>query len=140
MKRCIWIASMLCIMLTANSCGKKKEGDARFATPSKTYEVWTKTAVRGDFAANIECVTKASVSFMDSQAKQREEFMERMVQAAKIFNNYVIDSENIKGDKAVVVIKEPKTGGSVAIPFQYEEGSWKVDLIAMFSGFVQGSN
>lgn len=137
MKRYILITSMLCALLfAASSCGGKREGEERFATPGKTYRVWVETAVTGDFATNMECVTKASRRFMDSQAKHRAEFMERMTGAAKIFNSYLIVDENIKGDKAVVVIREPESGDSIAVPFLYEEGGWKVDLIAMFSGMV----
>lgn len=138
-KRYIWIASMLCALLAVSSCGEKK-GEDRFSAPAKTYAVWVETAVKGDFVTNMECITRASMKFMDGQAKHRTEFMERMVEAAKIFNKYIVVDENIKGDKAVVVIREPESGDSVAVPFQYEDGGWKVDLIAMFSGIVKGSN
>lgn len=129
---------LIFLMFVAITSCKKKTEDARFSTPGKTYAIWLKTAVEGDYAANIECVTKASIKFMDTQAKFRMVFMERMMQAAKGYSNYSITAENIKGDKAVIIITEPKSGNSIAIPFQYEDGGWKVDMIAMFSGMVQG--
>ena len=135
-KKYFWFALLFFLLF---SCEKKAE-DVRFSTPGKTYDIWLRTAIEGDYAANIECLTKASRKFTDSQAKQRMVFMERMVGSAKVYKNYDIVGENIKGDRAVVIIREPKSGDSIAIPFQYEEGGWKVDLIAMFSGFVQGAN
>lgn len=130
---------ILLIFFAISSCNKKAE-DARFSAPGKSYAVWLKTAVEGDYAANIECVTKASVKFMDSQAKFRMVFMERMTQAAQGYSNFSVTSEKIKGDKAVVIITDPESGNSIAIPFQYEDGGWKVDLIAMFGGAVRRSN
>lgn len=136
LNRYLWIASAVCTLLFANSCGEKKRGEERFATPGKTYAVWVETAVTGDFATNIECVTKASRRFMDNQVKHRAVFMERMMQSAAIYSNYSVTAENIKGGKAVVVIRDPESGASIAVPFLYEEGGWKADLIAMFSGMV----
>lgn len=126
---------VLLMFLGASSCKNKAE-NVVFTSPGKTYAVWVETAVRGDLAANMECITRASKKFMDGQAKHRAVFMERMMQSAKIYSNYSVVGENTKGDKAVVIISDPKSGDSIAIPFLYEEGGWKVDLIAMFSGMV----
>jgi len=134
----IWIVLIAVTFVLATSCGEKRQTDERFSTPVKTYAIWLDTAVKGDYAANIECVTKASVKFMDSMAKHRTVFMERMMAAAKLYDTYDILDENIKGVKAVVVLSEPQSGQSIAVPFLYEDDGWKVDLITMFSGMVKG--
>lgn len=119
-----------CLLLS--SCTGEKKVDERFSTPKKTYALWLDTAVKGDIVANEECMTNASRRFMDQQAKFRDLFIQRMTQSAVVFMNYSISDEKIKEDKAIVVIREPKSGHAIAVPLQLEEGGWKVDLIAMF--------
>lgn len=130
----LWVFG-ICIILLAVSCARK-EADERLASPKKTYNIWLEASLRGDISLIMECMTRASQRFMDIEAKNKDIFIARMVEYANIFGKYNIADEKIKGDKAVVVIIEPKSGSAIAVPFQYEDGGWKVDLIAMFSGMV----
>lgn len=133
------VAACFACVLFLHGCAEKKI-DERFSTPKKTYEIWLDASIKGDIPAGMECITKASQKFMEIETKGRSIFMERMVQSAQVFKDYPVADEVIKGDKAVVVIREPRSGSAIAVPFQYEDGGWKVDLIAMFSGLVRGSN
>lgn len=119
--------------LIACSCAEKVP-DERFSSPLKVYEVWLQTAIDGDMSANLECLTGASLKFMDRRSKSRELFIARMAGSAKVFRNYSVENEKIKDKRAVVMIVEPKSGNRITVPFLYEEGEWKVDLIAMFGG------
>lgn len=133
-----WISALICVLLLFSSCARKVE-DERYSSPRKTYSLWLEVSIKGDIAATMECLTKASQKFMDIQAKNRDLFIARMVEYSMVFERYEVSEEKIKGDKAVVVILEPDSKNVIAIPFQYEDG-WKVDLIAMFSGMAAGGS
>lgn len=131
--RSIKIVMLLSVLCSAVSCSEKK-ADNRFSTPGSTYALWLDTAVKGDMAKNMECLTIASQRFMDAQASLRDVFIDRMVSSANIFENYSVEAEKIEGTRAIVLIRESKSGHAIAVPFLFEEGGWKVDLIAMFGG------
>lgn len=134
-KNSLFIVAAIIISLLIGSCSNQA-ADERFSSPAKTYSLWLDSSSKGDIPTNMECMTKASQKFMDLQSKKRDIFISRMVQSANIFKNYSVVDERIKGDKAIVLIKDPKSGHSVAVPFQLEGGELKVYLIAMFSGIV----
>ena len=133
--RDIFLPLILLLAVMASSCAKK-DIDERFSSPKKTYALWLTASIEGDVANSMECMTRASQKFMDIQTRMRDLFIERMVSSAKIFSNYSVSEERIKGNKAVVLIRELKSGHSIAVPLMYEDGGWKVDLISMFSGMV----
>ena len=112
----------------------KAEVDSKYSTPRKTYVYWLEVSQSGDIAENLKCLNGASRKFMDLQVKNRDIFIDRMTRSAMIFKNYSIAGEKMRGGKAVLVLKEPKTGNTIPIPFMKEDGEWKVDLIALFSG------
>lgn len=132
---CLRHITLFCILTLVLSCAKK-EIDERFSTPIKTYNHWLETSLKGDIVKNMECMTKASRKFMDSQAKMRDIFIQRMTASAEVFSKYKVSNEKIKDNRALVVIRDSDSGNAIAVPFLYEEDGWKVDLIAMFSGQV----
>lgn len=123
---------LLFVLLTLPAC-TDKDVDERFSTPRKTYNLWLGASLNGDIPLNMSCLTKNSQKFMEQQSKNRDVFIARMTQSAAIFSNYSISEERTKGEKAIIVIKEPKSGNSIMVPLQNEDGEWKVDLIEMFS-------
>lgn len=127
--------AVLIICMALLSCtGKKADVDERFSSPKKVYALWLEASLKGDIPATMEYQTRASQKFMDMQAKNRDIFIGKMVQAAAVFNSYSITDERVSGERAVVVIRNAKSGDAITVPFRYEEGGWKVDLIAMFGG------
>ena len=132
MRSLCYLLLLLCLTAPMNMACSKAEVSDRYSTPRKTYAYWLEVSQSGDIAENLKCLTKPSRKFMDLQAKNRDVFIERMILSANIFKNYSIAGEKSKGERAVLVLKEPKTGNTIPIPFMKEAGEWKVDLIALF--------
>lgn len=120
---------ILNLLVFTSACQKN---DERFSTPKKTYEFWMKTSGTGDIGGGMECLTKASQRFMDLQTKNRDIFIKRLADYSIVFSQYQVVEEKIKKDKAYVVLSEPKSGNTMAVPLLFEDGGWKVDLISMF--------
>ena len=133
--RSFWrILLLICLNTVMITACSKAGVDDKFSNPRKTYAYWLEVSQSGDIAENLKCLNRESKKFMGLQAKNRDIFIDRMIKSAKIFKNYSIAGEKMRGGKAVLVLKEPKTGNAIPIPFMKEGGEWKVDLIALFSG------
>lgn len=121
------------LMVFAVGCGEKKtEIDPRFSSPEKAYNIWIDAGVKGDLVTSLECITEESKKFVDIQAKQRDIFLQKMVENSKVFKEYSIIDSKVKENRAVLLTKGPD-GNTIVIPFKRDAEGWKVDLIAMFS-------
>lgn len=129
-KSMLLIACFIGLMI---GCAKEEvKEDPRFSTPENAYKIWIDAGIKGDLVASLECVTEESKKFVDLQAKQRDIFLQRMVENSKIFKEYSIIDSKVKENRAVLLTKGPD-GNTIVVPFRRDAGGWKVDLIAMFS-------
>lgn len=125
---------LMCIFFML-SCGKKGAAVRdEFSSPEKTYIIWIEAGMKGDLAKSMECLTEASKVMMDQQARNRDEFMRRMVTSSASFANFSVIEKRTSDDKSIIVIEAPDKKGRVAIPFLKEGDGWKVNLVAMFGG------
>lgn len=131
--------NMLLLFLSAiifvSACGNdENKVRAEYSSPEKAYANWLNAGVAGDLYRSTEALSEASERMMDQMAKNRNEFMKRMVAGANIFKTYSIVDKRISGDKALILIESPDKKQKVPIPLLREKGEWKVDLIKMFGG------
>ncbi len=125
---------LLCIFFML-SCEKKGAAVRdEFSSPEKTYSIWIEAGKKGDLVMAMECITEASKRMMDQQARNRDEFMRRMVTSSATFANFSVIDKRASDEKAIIVIESPDKKGRVGIPFFKEADGWKVDLVAMFGG------
>jgi hypothetical protein len=123
------------LLLIFVSCGKKGASiKEEFSTPEKTYNAWIGAGVEGDLARSMECITEASKRMMDQQARNRDEFMRRMVANAVVFKTYSVVDRKVSGNKGALLAESPDKKWRMAIPFELEGDGWKVDLVRMFGG------
>lgn len=127
-----WFCICIVFIILISSCADKRAKE-EFSTPIKTYRLWLDSAERGDIAASMDCITEASKKIMDSQLKQMDVFMSRMMSNVKIFKRYSVVEEETNRDRAVVVLQGP-SGDRISVPFVKEPEGWKVDLMALFGG------
>ena len=124
----------LFLFLSISGCSEKSV-DERFKTPRSTYDLWLESSLKNDMETNMACITKASRKLMEQMEGKKEEiFMRRMIQASAVFKSYSVAEEKIEGDKAILLIREPKSQSAIVIPFKSETDGWKVDLVTMFGG------
>ena len=128
---------LLCLLAVflIPACGSnEKKVRPEFSTPEAAYEYWLNAGVDGDLNRSTECLSEASKRMMEQMAKNRDEFMKRMVAGAKIFKTFSIADKRISDDKALILIESPDKKQKVPIPLVREKGEWKVDLVKMFGG------